>query len=168
MRPRKILIEEKGEYQLCPSNDGMAYRHMGKPSWFDFWRSLEAAGPYSTVGLGYKGEIVSVLRLFQRDLFCGHVTLSTLAIGGVWTMEGARGKGHASELLRRCFTLSKLSYSVALLLSSAKDPGLYTRLGFRPLTLDPFGSATAYAVPLVPGLYLDRAAHWKLKPARGF
>lgn len=155
------------DYELVPRSDGLAWPELAQPSWLEFWGNN--GGPASVVGLRFLPfgeEPVAVFRLFQRDLVCDHVTLSCLAIGGVFTHPAERGKGHASQLLRRAFTLSRLSYSVALLFSK-EERDLYRKLGFRPLRTE-LADRGLFAAPLVPGLYLQRSAPWRLSPAEGF
>ena len=73
---------------------------------------------------------LTVCRLFKRKARCRGTRISCIGIGGVFTPENLRGKGHASRMLTMLMDEMRERRVAPLAVLFAQDRTLYERLGF--------------------------------------
>lgn len=110
------------------------------------------------------GAPVAILRLFHRRLLHMDVSLPVVGIGGVFTVEGQRGKGHASALLAHTLgDLSRRGYLAACLYAS-HDRSLYQRAGFVEVQLGFWCKALATGLAFVERDMRLLRMQWTVEP----
>lgn len=92
------------------------------------WKTVWKEEPQFTVLLGDPVAPRSLFRIFRRTLENGTDSFAVAGIGGVFTPEIHRKKGHALEVLEKGFKVLPIYCVGAILFSKERD--LYRRAGF--------------------------------------
>lgn len=109
-----------------------------------------------------RGEFVSGLYVFRRTLSCGACRVEVAGIGHVFTPEGLRNRGFASELLKGVhIELLNRGFFVSILI--AKNDRVYTNNGYVCLNQREVKSKQLlYGKSLIQKFVINSSDRWAL------
>ena len=79
--------------------------------------------------------LLASAKRYRLTLRLGGELVDTVGIGAVFTPPGARGKGHAAELIEMLIQAGAQEGAGCALLFSEIEPAFYARLGFEPIPI---------------------------------
>lgn len=117
--PTQLSLSQYARYRWWKTRTFKTLYRLARPNWYAF--------------LSHQGRWVSMLEIVERQARVGTQEVRLGLIGAVTTVPRARGRGYASELLRKSvqFLRDQRSCEFAWLMCGEGLIGFYERLGWQ-------------------------------------